>query len=210
MRKSQKKITDTQTLGHYLVDAITEAHRAVCAKKIEGEDAAGTTTILGGLLARTEQNNQWVFTCINVGDCKAFLFQTRTKTIIDITEGNRTSLKNARDPGGRLGGFVNSSTMMCISWLLIPAEPDLRNLALYQQTMEEGDILMVVSDGVHDNLDPQSLGVQPQELLMEASDWQEVSDDDCQDAKSKFRLRLLSILLVRYKRCCLPSALRNR
>lgn len=76
-------------------------------------------------------------------------------------------------------------------------EPDLRNLALYQQTMEEGDILMIVSDGVHDNLDPQALGVQPQELLMEAGDWLDVPDEDCQDAKSKFRLRLLSILLVR-------------
>lgn len=111
MRKNQKKLTDTHTLGHSLYDAINEAHRAVCAKKIEGEDAAGTTTLLGGMLAKQEQGNQWVFTCVNVGDCKAFLFSMRTKTIMDITEGNRTSLKNARDPGGRLGGFVNSSTL---------------------------------------------------------------------------------------------------
>ncbi len=54
---------------------------------------------------------------------------------------------------------------------------------------------MIVSDGVHDNLDPQSLGVQPQELLLEQSDWDSVSDEDCQDAKSKFRVRLRSILM---------------
>ena len=41
--------------------------------------------------------------------------------------------------------------------------PDLRNLALSYTTCSEDDILVLCSDGVHDNLDPQSLGFEPKE-----------------------------------------------
>merc|ERR1711988_939413 len=38
---------------------------------------------------------------------------------------------------------------------------DLRNFNLYYFPVEEDDIIMLCSDGVHDNLDPQHLGKQP-------------------------------------------------
>ncbi len=34
-------------------------------------------------------------------------------------------------------------------------QPDLRNLVLYYQPLAENDLVFAVSDGVHDNLDPQ-------------------------------------------------------
>jgi serine/threonine protein phosphatase PrpC len=74
---------------------------------------------------------------------KAFHWNCKTKGITDVTDGNRLSLTDASDPGGRLGPFLNEGT------------PDLRNLDLYFQPCNEGDIIFLVSDGVHDNLDPQ-------------------------------------------------------
>lgn len=43
--------------------------------------------------------------------------------------------------------------------------PDLRNLKLYYAECMPGDIVLILSDGVHDNIDPQSLGIPPHGLL---------------------------------------------
>lgn len=51
---------------------------------------------------------------------------------IDITEGNRQNLTDARDPGGRLGPYIE-------------ADPDLRNLHLYYHVAEPEDIIFLVS-----------------------------------------------------------------
>ena len=34
-------------------------------------------------------------------------------------------------------------------------EPDLRNLGVYVHLLDDGDLIALVSDGVHDNLDPE-------------------------------------------------------
>ena len=46
--------------------------------------------------------------------------------------------------------------------------PDLRNLQLFFTFLEEDDIVILVSDGVHDNLDPSSLHLTPQQAVEEA------------------------------------------
>jgi hypothetical protein len=50
----------------------------------------------------------------------------------DITEGNRQNLTDARDPGGRLGPYIE-------------ANPDLRNLHLYYRIVEPEDIILIIS-----------------------------------------------------------------
>ena len=47
---------------------------------------------------------------------------------------------DARDPGGRLGPYMEGGG------------PDLRNLRLYFLRCCQGDIITVVSDGIHDNM----------------------------------------------------------
>ena len=86
---------------------------------------------------------RWCFIFISVGDCKAFLYSRRKVeehicfpfslkqtsvadklclnqkgTFQDITVGNRMEVNDPRDPGGRLGPYINDF------------DPDLRNLAL--------------------------------------------------------------------------------
>jgi len=69
------------------------------------------------------------------------------------------------DPGGRLGPTVGRG-----------GDADLRNLGLYMAPCEEGSLIIVVSDGVHDNLDPEHLGLMPKDLGLDLDSW--VGDDE--------------------------------
>jgi serine phosphatase RsbU (regulator of sigma subunit) len=40
-------------------------------------------------------------------------------------------------------------------------EPDLRNLGLYLVPCHDDDVIILMTDGIHDNLDPQHLGLKP-------------------------------------------------
>ena len=49
-----------------------------------------------------------------------------------------------RDPGGRLGPYIGPK-----------GGPDLRNLGLFMTLCEQDSLVFILSDGVHDNLDPE-------------------------------------------------------
>ena len=40
------------------------------------------------------------------------------------------------------------------------------------QAVDEGDIIIVMSDGVHDNLDPQTLGLSPRDFDIDNDRWE--------------------------------------
>ena len=67
-------------------------------------------------------------------------------------ENNRENLTDPSDPGGRLGPTSEDQ------------QPDFRNLQLFLQPCDTDDIIILVSDGVHDNLDPSSLNILPWEV----------------------------------------------
>jgi len=143
---------------------------------------------LGGVLVELKKNDefpeiQWAFICASIGDCKAFCWSPSTGKVVDITVGNRTNLTDAQDPGGRIGPYLQGGT------------PDLRNLDLYLHPCSKGDILLLVSDGVHDNLDPQQLGKNPKEFGIDAESWKDAEDnfpEETEDAKTTFRCKFLS------------------
>lgn len=143
LRFHQADITDLRDAGHYLLRALSYCHYKI----IEGKEdlwEAGTTTLLGGVVLRLKRSKEekektksdpYVFVCVSIGDCKAYLFSAKSKTVSDITAGNRRVKKSsyifrlnliiiitknvhdARDPGGRLGPYVGEGN------------PDLRNTA---------------------------------------------------------------------------------
>jgi len=163
---------------------------------------AGTTTLTGGLLLQlekpTEQGN-WCFICGSVGDSKAYLWSQKSNNIIDITAGNRNNLTDASDPGGRLGPYVDDG-------------PDFRNLKLFTQYCTKGDIIFVVSDGIHDNFDPQQLGNSPRELGLSVDTWKEAEQQypkQTEEAKNNFRNKLLKQVLAKQKRSITPSVVTN-
>ena len=170
---------DAHDVGALLLDAFVSAHNAIVAGISEAWEA-GTTTLIGAAvfpLAAPEASPEaapetaaagagaagageeaaagaagYGVCVLSIGDCKCFLRDARSGRVRDITPGNRGNLTDATDPGGRLGPYLDGGL------------PDTRNLALFFARGGEDDVLVFCSDGVHDNLDPQSLGVAPGEL----------------------------------------------
>ena len=92
----------------------------------------------------------WGVALLSIGDCKAYHYKKQSNSIVEITKGNRMNIDDPTDPGGRIGAHTFD-----------PVLPDLRNLRLIFTTVQEGDHIYLCSDGIHDNLDPQILGIDP-------------------------------------------------
>jgi hypothetical protein len=105
---------------------------------------------------------RWIFVCANIGDCKVLHFSQRTRKVIDITDSCRMNSLDPTDPGGRIGSYKQYM-------------PDFRNLVAVWMPVEEGDIVFAMSDGVHDNLDPQIQGLSPVDFGLDYT-WQNIPD----------------------------------
>jgi len=189
VNQNHEQIVDVKKAGAVLLNAFEYAHNSI----MEGKEAfweAGTTTLLGGVLLEINKGTdkwtpQWEFVCASVGDCKAFCYANGE--ISDITQGNRQNASDPRDCGGRLGPHLDEG------------KPDLRNLNLFCASCEEGDIIFVVTDGVHDNLDPQHLGKlpkdMPKEFNLHGDRWDDVDQAKATFAKNSSVTTLLQDLL---------------
>ena len=106
---------------------------------------------------------------VNLGDCKLFLIDSETLQVTDLTAEARAGAKSAKDPGGRIGPRDDQTP-----------EPDLRNLSTQVTLCHEGDILLMVSDGVHDNFDPEMRGMSPLQAgvadATSSTTWSELRD----------------------------------
>lgn len=190
----QSKINEAKTyreVGQILLNGLASAHFTTIHDKAD-PFMAGTTTALGGIIARVEkqatsdlqdglfveETEQWVVIHVSVGDCKLFLYSAATGKVIDMTSKNREEVEDAKDPGGRIGPYLGDG------------DPDLRNLAFGACEVSDGDILIAVSDGVHDNLDPPTLGMVPSELGFDGktdhADWKNLSKEESSAARTKF------------------------
>eukprot|EP01114_Cavostelium_apophysatum_P012568 TRINITY_DN2843_c0_g1_i1.p1 TRINITY_DN2843_c0_g1~~TRINITY_DN2843_c0_g1_i1.p1 ORF type:complete len:489 (-),score=148.62 TRINITY_DN2843_c0_g1_i1:119-1585(-) len=197
------EINELRDAGHYLLQALSYCHHKICEGK-EDVWEAGTTTLLGGMLLRVKKTKEevkaeglnakdadsfrWVWICVSIGDCKAFHFSAAAKTVIDITKGNRRNVYDPKDCGGRLGPYVGNG------------QPDLGNVMVYYTYCEENDLIMILSDGVHDNLDPQVLGKPPRECGAQfegIKEWAEFGkDEDSQLAKIEYMKNFLMFDLI--------------
>jgi hypothetical protein len=75
---------------------------------------AGTTTLLGGMifqLLNPKDGLEWGVVALNLGDCKAYRWDTKKQVLTDITRGNRLTITDVRDPGGRLGPFIQGTDL---------------------------------------------------------------------------------------------------
>eukprot|EP00028_Trichosphaerium_sp_Am-I-7-wt_P006291 CAMPEP_0168520060 /NCGR_PEP_ID=MMETSP0405-20121227/7721_1 /TAXON_ID=498012 /ORGANISM="Trichosphaerium sp, Strain Am-I-7 wt" /LENGTH=394 /DNA_ID=CAMNT_0008540787 /DNA_START=37 /DNA_END=1221 /DNA_ORIENTATION=- len=185
------EVKTIKEIGDVLISALHHANHAIVFDKNDPW-MAGTTTLLGGVVVQIDNKHyptdpSWAFVCCTIGDCKAFVFKDKEKEVVDITAGNRIDVTDARDPGGRIGPYINDG------------EPDLRNLALICAPVAEKDIVFVVSDGVHDNLDPQTLGKSPAEANIKGITagvaWDSLDRDMVSHAKMLYECKLLQALI---------------
>jgi len=115
---------------------------------------------------------RWVFVGISVGDSLIYRYSVKGKCVTELTMSDRTG--GVRDAGGSLGG----------------PDPDLRNLTYHCCLVDEGDLLIAVSDGVHDNLDPEVLQVPLEEAGISdpnITGWNQVDDSTKNEKKRKFK-----------------------
>lgn len=115
----------------------------------------GTTTALIGMLVKTTKGDKngfgsapYVLICLNIGDCKAFVSRRQAGDIVevlDMTVESKRTVREKSDPGGRIGPYDEG-------------QADVRNLLFSMVGVWPEDYITLVSDGVHDNLDPETLG----------------------------------------------------
>ncbi|GAM17361.1 hypothetical protein SAMD00019534_005360 [Acytostelium subglobosum LB1] len=222
-RALSSEIQTVQDAGNQILSAFNYAHNKIIDGKTDIWEA-GTTTLIGGVMVELLNDSstvagqqaaplsrsvpvsnagqqkdltkttlgsprdntppsKWGFICASVGDCKAFHFNHATKKFVDITKGNRQSVDDCKDPGGRLGPYVANG------------HPDLRNLCLHFLPCQENDIIILVSDGVHDNLDPQTIGVQPKDIQLPHESWESMDAEKAQESKIKYMQEFLKMKL---------------
>jgi len=166
------------------------AHHAIIARDNDNWDS-GTATLLGGILLPVQfmenevgsVETQWGFMFGSVGDCKAFIWSPKKKKIKDITYGNRRNVLDPSYCGGRLGPYVNKM-------------PDLSNFKLYFQLCEENDILLLVSDGLHDNFDPQLLGLRPEDIGLNSERWEDIDLDVLVQSKNTYQEKFIEEVIM--------------
>jgi hypothetical protein len=137
-----------------------------------------------GELIKDQFDGNWVFILANIGDCKAYKYSTKSKKMEEITkETRRDSPCDASDCGGRIGPYINNN-------------PDLRNLSMNITHCCKGDIIIVCTDGVHDNFDPEMQGKTPREAGLEVDHWDDRSNyKQILQCKSKYALQFMENLL---------------
>lgn len=101
-----------------------------------------------------------------------------------MTYLNRAQVQDAKDPGGRLGPYLGDE-----------GSPDLRNLDMQYKIVKEGDLLIAVSDGVHDNLDPVTIGKDPKDLGLSFESWKDISKDLINRARAEYMCDTLNNLI---------------
>jgi len=177
-------ITSTIKAAKYILRGFQLAHNAIIEGKTDiNAFEAGTTTMIGGIVLdciSDIKRTSCVFVLASVGDCKAYHWSKKQTKLIDVTAGNRMNINDIKDPGGRLGPQIP------------PKEPDLRNLSLYSVVCEEGDLILLMSDGIHDNLDPPYCGKVPQDFGITGTDWESCKDEKAAQIRANFALEQLN------------------
>lgn len=180
---------DTWIVKSRLLEAFKLAQKAIVEERSDTWDP-GTTTLLASMLIKVKPISvkapEYAIVCASVGDCKAFHWNCTTQVFTDITKGNRGT-RDPSDPGGRLGPRLKGDL------------PDLRNLMTCYFPCYEGDIIVFVTDGVHDNLDPEELGEEVSALglpeLAKYNTWEDVPNHEIEKVKSMYMCHKLARLL---------------
>ncbi|GAB1218748.1 hypothetical protein ENUP19_0003G0035 [Entamoeba nuttalli] len=121
---------------------------------------------------------------LSVGDCKTFFIKNEQNvwTTEDLTYGSRLHAIGSNDPGGRIGIQGTNKRM------------DIRNAMVYHKILKWNDIIMVCSDGIHDNLEPQTRGFSPNEIQPELGDikWFKLKKEQIEEINRNYSLKFIS------------------
>jgi len=181
-RLADRKTTDVtlRDVGYAQLEAMLDCNEEITKGTGNPADPIGTTTcaqinIVNGYLVGTV-----------VGDSKVFIIRQQhggERICLEPTEGSRGEVYLASDPGGSLGPRSHDEK-----------HADLRNLSMFAVKLELGDKVIVCSDGVHDNLDPETLGESPLQYDLEASEWDPADTKHKKKRDEVMKEKLLKIM----------------
>lgn len=156
---SKNGIKNGGDLAEMAVNAIAAGQKKIEDSSLDQTHPTVTTHL--GIIAKKDNDGNVSGVVTSVGDMKAFILK-KDGSVVEITKGNRGSSTDVNDPGGQLGGAIG---------LKGEAKEDYRNLSLFFFEAKEGDVLLPMSDGIHDNLDPSNMGhLTPQSAIQEMID----------------------------------------
>lgn len=141
----------------------------------------------------TADQYAFVFAC--VGDLKVFHCARKADgscVVVDVTRGDTKSHSGdtkwrAEDPGGRIGPQLRESE---IDGNGRGTRADLRNLMTRRVLCSPDDIIVMMSDGVADNLDPEVLGLPP--AADATKEWKDLSEAQQHAEKTEWRTAFLA------------------
>eukprot|EP01127_Copromyxa_protea_P023880 TRINITY_DN9166_c0_g1_i1.p1 TRINITY_DN9166_c0_g1~~TRINITY_DN9166_c0_g1_i1.p1 ORF type:complete len:1278 (-),score=216.41 TRINITY_DN9166_c0_g1_i1:172-4005(-) len=192
LRSNHKSLTNAQIASLVCSRGFSQAQQKILEAHDKELWEVGTTTMLGGVLMQSPNHHKpWVAVMVGVGDCKAFHFKIAegAVSVSEITVGSRSgsNINDATDPGGRLGPQLTNG------------QPDLRNFDTWYASLNSGDLLMVCTDGVHDNLDPQGHGLVPMDLGLTGDgyeDWDKNDPAQVEQVKIEYQNKCLQEIFM--------------
>ena len=179
LAKKNREMKSLRDVSQFMIEGFGTAHRKILEASEEGFWESGTTTLIASMIVRlnNEKNSMdllstlpsnystaltsslspWVLVVANLGNCKCFLYSKNLKKFKEVlTVQSPDQFFINGDPGGRLGAHHSDG------------KPDLRNLFVNYYPCEEGDIVILVSDGIYNNLDPKHQGINPKDFGLTA------------------------------------------
>ncbi|UYV60493.1 hypothetical protein LAZ67_1001321 [Cordylochernes scorpioides] len=131
-----RRMQNTQDIFVCLLRSFSAAHTLILQE--EGE----LTTLCAAVVCPVRHSSQFVVCACNVGDSLAYVYSP-THGVREITQGSHdlTTSRDMRDALGALGPVEGP-------------RPQLGNLTVSQTLVDPGDLILLCSDGVSDNLDP--------------------------------------------------------
>lgn len=120
----------------------------------------GLTTFLGCVIFKIKgEVDKYAVAYINIGDCRGLLMRPKNDICWELVSGYKSRV-DVCDARGRLG----------------PADGDCFDLGNFSCGMSiclAGDVLLLMTDGVYDNFDPNVLGKSPQDYGINKTAWDE-------------------------------------
>lgn len=120
-------------------------------KALEEKELLMGTTLCGLLAYQSEKTTDWIISLCNLGDFKAYHFDKENKKLHSLLDDR---LRKVNSYSKNPGGFLMSKT-----------NTEIANLTLLHFLAKEGDSLILMTNGVHDNLRPKNLGISLSEAL---------------------------------------------
>lgn len=131
----------SHTVSSILLESVTRK-----AQELILEHNATLTTLSAAVVCEMSQPGEWGLFVVAVGDSPVYVYSPLSQKMFEVTVGchSHDGQRDRRMAGGTLGPSLGH-------------KPDLENLTVCFTTVNEGDIVLCVSDGISDNFSGQAV-----------------------------------------------------